>query len=93
MSHLAEHKIRAQVFYCVLAVMVAQLKVREAEHAGVHMSVRELLGTLAGIEETLMLCQGERGPPRARRVLTEMGPAHVASTTSSASTPTAQALS
>jgi len=40
MSHLAEHKIRAQVFYCVLAVMVAQLKVREAEHAGVHMSQR-----------------------------------------------------
>ena len=38
------------------------------------MSVRELLDTLAGIEETLMLYQGERGRPRARRMLTEIDP-------------------
>ena len=32
------------------------------------------LDTLAGIEETVLLYQGERGRPRARRMLTEMDP-------------------
>ena len=71
MFHFTESKIRVHVLYCVLALMVARLMVREADHAGIHMSVRELLDTLAGIEETLMLYQGERGRPRARRMLTE----------------------
>jgi len=74
MFHFTESKIRVHVLYCVLALMVARLMVREAEHAGMHMSVRELLDTLAGIEETLMLYQGERGRPRARRMLTEIDP-------------------
>jgi hypothetical protein len=38
------------------------------------MSVRELLSTLSGIEESVMLFKGERGRPRARRMLTEMDP-------------------
>jgi hypothetical protein len=38
------------------------------------MSVRRLLGTLGDIEETVLLYQGERGRPRARRMLTEMDP-------------------
>jgi hypothetical protein len=38
------------------------------------MSVRELLDSLADIQETLMLYQGERGRPRARRMLTEIDP-------------------
>jgi len=74
MFHWTESKIRVHVFYCVLALMVARLMVREADHAGMHLSVRELLDTLAGIEETLMLYQGERGRPRARRMLTEIDP-------------------
>lgn len=74
MFHWTESKIRVHVFYCVLALMVARLMVREAEHAGLHLSVRELLETLAGIEETVMLYQGERGRPRARRMLTEIDP-------------------
>jgi hypothetical protein len=36
------------------------------------MSVRELLDHLSGIQETVLLYQGERGRPRARRVTTEM---------------------
>ncbi len=36
------------------------------------MSVRELLSTLGGLEETVLLYQGERGRPLARRMLTEM---------------------
>lgn len=71
MFHFTESKIRVHVFYCVLALMVAKLMVREAERAGLHLSVRALLSSLAGIEETLLLYQGERGRPRARRMLTE----------------------
>ena len=48
--------------------------VREAARAGVHLSVRALLETLAGIEETVLLHQGDRGRPRARRMLTETDP-------------------
>lgn len=71
MFHFTESKIRVHVFYCVLALMVAKLMVREADRAGIHMSVRALLSSLAGIQETVLLYQGERGRPRARRMLTE----------------------
>jgi transposase len=74
MFHYTDQKIRVHVFYCVLALTVARLMVREAEHAGIHLSVRELLAHLAGIEETVLLYQGERGRPRARRMLTEQDP-------------------
>ena len=72
MFHWTDQKIRVHVFYWVLALMVARLMVREAEHAGMHMSVRELLGHVADIQETLLLYKGERGRPRARHMLTEM---------------------
>jgi transposase len=71
MFHFTDHKIRVHTFYCVLALTVARLMVREADRAGMHMSVRELLDTLASIQETVLLYQGERGRPRARRMLTE----------------------
>ena len=74
MFHFTDHKIRVHVFYCVLALTVARLMVREADRAGMHLSVRELLGALADIQETVLLYQGERGRPRARRMLTEMNP-------------------
>ena len=72
MFHWTEQKIRVHVFYCVLALVAARLMTREAERAGLHMSVRELLEHLGGIQETVLLYQGERGRPRARRVTTEM---------------------
>jgi transposase len=75
MFHWTESKIRVHVFYCVVALMVARLMVREADRAGMHLSVRELLDTLAGIQETVLLYQGETGRPRARRMLTDMDPA------------------
>jgi len=71
MFHYTDQKIRVHVLYCVLALTVARLMVREADRHGMHMSVRELLGSLAGIQETVLLYQGERGRPRARRMLTE----------------------
>lgn len=72
MFHFTEQKIRVHVFYCVLALLLARLMVREAGKVGITSSVRELLSALSGIEETVLLYQGERGRPRARRMLTEM---------------------
>lgn len=74
MFHWTDQKIRVHVFYCVLALMVARLMTREADRHQMHMSVRELLDTLAEIQETVLLYQGERGRPRARRMLTEINP-------------------
>jgi transposase len=72
MFHWTDHQIRVHVLTCVLALMVARLMVRQADRTGLHLSVRALMETLAGIEETVLLYQGERGRPRARRMLTEM---------------------
>jgi transposase len=75
MFHWTDQKIRVHVFYCVLALAVARLMAREAERAGTALSVRELLSELGGVQETVLLYQGDRGRPRAQRVLTEMSPA------------------
>jgi transposase len=75
LRHWTDSKIRVHVFYCVLALTIAHLMRREAEHAGLHLSVRELLTELAGIEETVLLYHdGGRGRPRARRMLTDTTP-------------------
>jgi len=75
MHHWTDSKIRVHVFYCVLALTIAHLMRREAETAGLHLSVRELLATLAGIEETVLLYHdGGKGRPRARRMLTDTTP-------------------
>src|ERR1017187_8458473 len=42
--------------------------------APLDLSVRELIGELAGISETVLLYQGERGLPRAHSMLTETTP-------------------
>ncbi len=74
MFHWTDQKIRVHVFYCVLALAVAHLMRRHAAHGGLPMSVRELLTTLAGIEETVLLYPTTGGRPRARRMLTETNP-------------------
>ena len=74
MFHWTDAKIRVHVMHCVLALVTARLMVRDAERVKMAMSVRELLSTLAGIEETVLLYQGDRGRPRARRMLTDLGP-------------------
>jgi transposase len=71
MHHWTDQKVIVHAFYCTLALAVARLLRREAARAGLTMSVRELLGHLGGIQETVLLYQGQRGRPRARRMLTE----------------------
>ena len=75
MHHWTDNNIRVHVFYCVLALAVAHLMRRHADHAGLHLSVRELLDQLAGIQETVLIYHdGGKGRPRAQRMLTDMTP-------------------
>jgi len=67
-----DRKIRVHVLTCVLALAAAHLMRREALRAGFELSVRELLGTLAQIQETELVYRGEKGRPRVRRMLTDM---------------------
>jgi transposase len=75
MFHWTDQKIRVHAFYCVLALTVAHLMRRQATQAGAGMSVRELLRTLAGIQETVMIYPSAGGRPKARRMLTDRDPA------------------
>jgi transposase len=74
MHHWTEHNIRIHVFTCVLALQIAHLMRHKARHAGLDLSVRALLAELAGIEETVLLYQGDKGRPKARRMLTQTNP-------------------
>ena len=71
MFHWTEHNIRVHTFTCVLALQIAHLLRLQADHAGLHLSVRELLRQLAGIEETVLIYPSTGGRPKARRMLTE----------------------
>ena len=74
MFHWTEHNIRVHVFTCVLALQVAHLMRLKARRAGLNLSVRAMLGELAGIGETILLYQSDRGRPRAHRMLTDTTP-------------------
>jgi hypothetical protein len=79
MHHWTDQKIRVHVFYTVLALAIAHQMRREADNAGMHLSVRELLSELAGIGETVLLYHdGGKGRPRAQRLLTDMNPTQTA---------------
>ena len=81
MFHWTESKIRVHVFYCVLALAlaVAHLMRRQAHQTGLDLSVRELLTNLAGMQETVLLYPtGNKGRPRAQRILTDTNPTQTA---------------
>jgi transposase len=71
MHHWTEHNIRVHTFTCVLALQIAHLMRREATRAELHLSVRELLDHLAGIQETVLIYPSTGGRPKVRRMLTE----------------------
>ncbi len=71
MHHWTDHNIRVHTQTCVFALMVAHLMRREADRAGLHLSVRELLDQLAGIQETVLIYASTGGRPKARRMLTQ----------------------
>jgi transposase len=72
MHHWTEHNIRVHVFTCVLALQIAHLMRRRARHAGLDLSVRELLRQLAAIGETVLIYPSDGGRPKARRMTTEL---------------------
>jgi transposase len=72
MHHWTEHNIRVHVFTCVLALQIAHLMRRQARHAGLDLSVRELLRQLAAIGETVLIYPSDGGRPKARRMTTEL---------------------
>ena len=74
MHHWTEHNIRVHTFTCVLALQIAHLMRRQADQAGLHLSVRALLGQLADIGETVLIYPSTGGRPKARRMLTETTP-------------------
>ena len=74
MFHWTEHNIRVHVFTCVLALQLAHLMRRRVTQAGLDLSVRVLLAELTGIGETVLLYPGQRGRPRAHRMLTDTTP-------------------
>ena len=74
MHHWTEHHIRVHAFTCVLALQIAHLMHRQARHAGLDMSVRELLSQLAAIGETVLIYPSAGGRPKARRMTTELTP-------------------
>jgi hypothetical protein len=74
MFHWTGHNIRVHMFTCVLALQIARLMRLKARRAGLDLSVRVPLGELAGIGETILLYQAERGRPRAHRMLTDTTP-------------------
>jgi transposase len=69
MYHWTEHNIKVHMFTCVLALQIAHLMRLTTRRAGPDLSAREVLGQLAGIGETILLYQGEKGRPRAHRML------------------------
>src|SRR5207244_11873533 len=71
MHHWTDQKIRVHTYTCVLALQIAHLMRRQATHAGMPLSVRALLDTLAGIQETVLVYPSTGGRPKARRMLTE----------------------
>jgi hypothetical protein len=72
MHHWTEHNIRVHVFTCVLALQIAHLMRYRARQGRVDLSVRQLLGQLAGIGETVLIYPSTGGRPKARRMPTEL---------------------
>lgn len=71
MNHWTDQAIRVHTYTCVLALQLAHLMRRQATYAGMPMSVRTLLDTLAGIQETVLIYPSTGGRPKARRMLTQ----------------------
>jgi hypothetical protein len=71
-------RIAAHGLVSVLAATVTHLMRREADRAGMNLSVRELLDQLAGIGEFVLRYPSTGGRPRTARLPTERDPAQQA---------------
>jgi transposase len=69
--HWTDERIAVHALVCVLAATVTHLMRREADRAGLNMSVRELMEQLSGIGETVLRYPSTGGRPRTHRLLTD----------------------
>lgn len=72
MYHWTDHNIAVHTFTCVLALQLAHLLRLKARRAGHDLSVKALLATLSGIQETVLIYPSTGGRPKARRITTDM---------------------
>ena len=72
MYHWTENNIAVHTFTCVLALQLAHLLRLKARRAGHDLSVKALLDTLSGIQETVLIYPSTGGRPKARRITTDM---------------------
>jgi transposase len=72
MFHWTDNNIAVHTFTCVLALQIAHLMRLKTERAGHHLSVRTILDTLGGIQETVLIYPSTGGRPKARRVTTDL---------------------
>ncbi len=61
--HWTDSKIRVHAFYCVLALTLTSLLWREVQHAGIELSLTEILRCLGGIYEVAHIYSPESGQP------------------------------
>ena len=71
MYHWTDHNIAVHTFTCVLALQLAHLLRLKAHRAGHELSVKAMLDTLAGIQETVLIYPSTGGRPKARRITTD----------------------
>ncbi|WP_434533299.1 IS1634 family transposase [Amycolatopsis carbonis] len=71
-------RVAVHALVSVLAATVTHLMRREADRAGMNLSVGELLDQLCGIGETVLRYPSTGGRPRSRRILTDRDPAQQA---------------
>jgi transposase len=71
MYHWTDHNIAVHTFTCVLALQLAHLLRLKARRAGHDLSVKALLNTLSGIQETVLIYPSTGGRPKARRITTD----------------------
>jgi transposase len=72
MFHWTDNNIAVHTFTCVLALQIAHLMRLTARRAGHDLSVKALLDTLGGIEESVLIYPSTGGRPKARRMLTDL---------------------
>lgn len=74
--HWTDQKLRVHAFYCVLALMLLNLLRRQLAHAGLSLSVVQMMDRLADIREVTLLYPPPPGSktPFARTVLSDLDP-------------------
>jgi len=72
MYHWTDHNVAVHTFTCMLALQLAHLLRLKGRRAGHDLSVKALLATLSGIQETVLIFPSTGGRPKARRITTNM---------------------